>query len=147
MFFSYILKNILEIIFLIGFIGLNCFFIFQSLDNMTPSKCHFRMQEVSELNIEESGYAHMQCEVKKVGFFLSLTSLGVLAQMTILLCSIGSLIWYAFFRNISKILDQLKDSSDQLKESYDFSTEITSYDTDKDFWFLLDLIAHSNGSN
>ena len=105
------------------------------------------MQEVSELNIEESGYAHMQCEVKKVGFFLSLTSLGVLAQMTILLCSIGSLIWYAFFRNISKILDQLKDSSDQLKESYDFSTEMTSYDTDKDFWFLLDLIAHSNGSN
>ena len=128
----------LEIIVLIVFIGVNGFFIHKSFDNLSPSKCKFKIKEVPELNIQEAGVAHMQCEVKKVGFFLSLTSLGVLAQMMILLCSIGSLIWYGALRSVSKILATLKRSKQ-------FSEELVSYDGNKDFWFLLDLIAHSSG--
>ena len=127
-----------QVIVLIVFIGFNCFSIHKSMDNLTSSKCHFKVQNVPELNIQEAGVAHMQCEVKKVGFFLSLTSVGVLAQMMILLCSAGSLIWYGAFRSVSKILETLKSSKQ-------FSEEMASYDGNKDFWFLLDLIAHSSG--
>ena len=127
----------LEIIVLFIFIGVNCFFIYKSLDNLSPSRCQFKVKEVPELDIKEAGVAHMQCEVKKVGFFLGLTSLGVLAQFMILLCSVGSLIWYGAFRSVSKILGTLKTSK--------FSNEVDGYDGSKDFWFLLDLIAHSSG--
>ena len=95
-------------------------------------------EKVPELNITKDGVAHMQCEVKRVGFFLSLTSLGVFAQMMILLCSTGSLIWYGAFRRVSNILETLKSSKQ-------FSEEMASYDGNKDLWFMLDLIAHSSG--
>ena len=140
--FSYTLKNLVEVLILIIFIGINGYFIYDSYNkNIKPSKCSVQLMNVPDLDIT-NGTAHFQCEVKKVGFFLSLTSLGVMAQGMVLLCSVGSLIWYAFGRSVSKILRTLKTSP---KFSADYG-KILDAEENKDFWFLMDLIAHSSGS-
>ena len=155
LFFSYTIKNVLEVIVLTGFIGLNGCFLYVSQENIEPSKCSFQLMEVPEVGIRGNGTAHYQCEVKKVGFFLVLTALGVAAQCVVLLCSIGSLIWYAFFRRVSQILRSLKTSRidyDQngtmlktLRTDNDQNDTILDDEENKDFWFLMDLIAHSSG--
>ena len=108
--FSYILKNVLEFFLLLVFIGINVFFIHESKENLNPSSCQLDLLKFPELNITGTGTAYFQCKAKKVEFFLGLSMLGVATQTLILCCSIGSLIWYASFRSVSKILSRLKTS-------------------------------------
>ena len=108
--FSYIFKNVLELLLLLAFIGINIFFIHESKENLNPSECHVDLLKFPELNITGTGTAFFQCKAKKIEFFLVVTMLGVATQTMILGCSIGSLIWYASFRSVTKILKSLQTS-------------------------------------
>ena len=115
---------------------------------MDPSQCRIELEapdvpdDVPKVNITESGYAYFQCEVLKVEFFLGLTILAVVTQVILLLCSLGSLIWYSSFRNVSTILKTLVTSPHLAVEE---KALLSENEREKDFWFLLDLIAHSSG--
>ena len=140
LYFSYILRKALEIIVLFVMIVINSYCIKESFEDLHPSQCRIKLEEVPNLNITEAGVAYFQCEVLKVEFFLGLTTVGVLTQVILLLCSLGSLIWYISFRKISNILKTIIDCPQIRAEEKAMLGE-----KDRDYWFLLDLIAQSSG--
>ena len=62
----YILKNSLEIVFLVTIIPVNMLLAIDSQENLKPSKCVINILEFPELGISEEGRVYYNCEGKKV---------------------------------------------------------------------------------
>ena len=62
----YILKNSLEIVFLVTIIPVNILLAIDSQENLKPSKCVINILEFPELGISEEGRVYYNCEGKKV---------------------------------------------------------------------------------
>ena len=166
---TYIMKNIVEILVLSAYIPLNLYFTWNSLDNLEPSKCVLNLIQFPELGIHEEGKVYFHCEGKKVRFFLVLQYVQLVALGLVLLCSLGSLTWCLWFRSISKLLEKISiertekkerdnvsngsvgigmnDITDSLvkkgEDSWDIDIDIS--ETNNDFVFLFDLLAHTAG--
>ena len=110
---------------------------------------------------------------KKVRFLLRLLYFQIAALCVVLICSVSSVIWCIWFRNISKLLEKISkyhlertqtksmesvsrnstglgmcELSDNLmknKEEDSWDIDIDVSDTGKDFMFLFDLLAHTAG--
>jgi len=162
---TYIIKNILEIIILSAYIPLNLYFTWDSLENLEPSKCSLNILQFPELGIHEEGKVFYHCEAKKVRFFLVLQYVQLVALGLVLLCSLGSLTWCLWFRSISKLLEKMSIQRLEKKERDDLSNgmndetdgfikknredswdiDIDISETNNDFVFLFDLLAHTAG--
>ena len=160
----YLVKNGIEILLISCiYLPLNLVFILHSEEN-NHAQCHVSIGEFSGV-VNSPGMAHFQCHAKKAGFF----QLAMGIQMALLLvhglCSVGSIVWCKYFRNITKLLEHIKavmssehekESDEKLeneviwigtskKEKEDIFEENDAALTGKDFLFLFDMLAHSCG--
>ena len=135
--FIYVLRNIIELILLTGFIPFNIYFSLQAEGNLLPAVCILPMYPDSALGYSD-GEIHYQCEGKRIVFFFFIVCLTVALQIACLVCSTGSLIWCLFFRSISNLLKSMEEVS----SAKDF---IIQFREGRDFIFLFDLLAHTSG--
>ena len=136
-FHTYILKNILVLLLLLMFIAINVTFGLEAEVNLSPGTCILRLQEIPQLGLK-SGEVYLQCEGKKVQFFLNLLFVQILVLVLIFICSCVSIIWALLFRNISVLLQKIE------KYHVDWDVEIEKT-TGRDFLFLFDMLAHTSG--
>ena len=135
---TYIYKNIVEICLLFAFIVFNIFYGLYSEKNLEPGICVLKVSEIPNIGIEADGFINLLCEGKRVSFYLKLLYLQTAALLLILLCCLGSLIWYGFFRNVSQLLNKME------KSKIDWDVELETNEG-QDFLFLFDLLAHTSG--
>ena len=163
----YLVKNIIEIILIIFlYLPLNLIFIvYNEEDN--HAQCNISIGEVSGV-IESPGTAFFQCHAKKASFFQLAMAIQIALLLIHGLCSIGSIIWCQFFRNVTKLLKQIKDAvskenqivENELDEKLEneviwIGTNAVEKETffeendpslyGKDFLFLFDMLAHTCG--
>ena len=135
---TYIYKNFVEICLLSAFIAFNIFYGLDSQKNLEAGICVLKVAEIPNIGLEEDGFIHLLCEGKRVNFFLKLLYLQTAALVLILLCCFGSLVWCAFFRNVSQLLNKME------KSKIDCDVELETHEG-QDFLFLFDLLAHTSG--
>ena len=169
---AYILKNIVEILILAFYIPFNIYFAMDSVQNLQASQCIINILEFPQLGIHDKGQVFFNCEAKKVRFFLRLEYCQIAALCVVLVCSICSITWCIWFRNISKLLEKIAQyhvertgakSAEKISnggsglamndlaqsqnlvddDSWDIDIDVT--ETGKDFLFLFDLLAHTAG--
>ena len=66
---TYIMKNVAVLLLLLSFITFNVIFGLEAEVNLTPAICVLTLQEIPELGLR-SGEVYLQCEGKKIQFFL-----------------------------------------------------------------------------
>ena len=137
LFFTYVMKNVMEQLLLWAFIPINIYFAIDSLPNLESSICIIDVGADMGLGLP-GGQAHFQCDGKKVSFFIILLYFSVALQVICLFCSTGSLIWCLFFRDITNLLRDIQEVS----SAEDF---ILIAKEGRDFIFLFDLLAHTSG--
>ena len=163
---AYILKNIVEIIILAFYIPFNIYFTMDSSQNLQASQCVINIIEFPQLGLHEKGQVFFNCEGKKVFFFLRLAYIQIAALCIVLFCSVCSITWCVWFRNISKLLEkiakfheakmekrelskgsglEMNEIENKLVEEDSWDLDIDVEDTGKDFLFLFDLLAHTAG--
>ena len=133
----YVIKNFTELIVLLLFIPFNIAMALESEINLHPATCVLRAHAVPELSLED-GEIFLQCEGKKIQFFLNLLYIQIAVLFLVFLCSGASLIWVFFFRNISGLLRKI----DKYRVDWDIEIEKSQ---GKDFLFLFDMLAHTSG--
>ena len=133
----YVTKNFTELIFLLLFIPFNIFMALESEVNLHPATCMLRTHAVPQLALED-GEIFLQCEGKKIQFFLNLLYIQISVLFLVFICSCTSLIWVFFFRNVSGLLKKI----DKFKVDWDIKIEKSQ---GKDFLFLFDMLAHTSG--
>ena len=137
-FHTYILKNIIVLLLLLMFIAINISFGIEAEVNLSPGTCILRLQEIAQLGLN-SGEVYLQCEGKKVQFFLNLLFVQISVLVLIFICSCVSIIWALLFRNISRLLQKIE------KYHVDWDVEMEEKTSGRDFLFLFDMLAHTSG--
>ena len=137
-FHTYILKNIIVLLLLLMFIAINISFGIEAQStNLSPGTCVLHLGEIPQLGLR-SGEVYLQCEGKKIQFFLNLLFVQISVLVLIFICSCISIIWALLFRNISVLLQKIE----KYHVDWDVETETTS---GRDFLFLFDMLAHTSG--
>ena len=136
-FTMYVVKNFSELILLLVFIPFNVSMALNSEVNLHPAICVLQLSEIRELGLRQ-GEIYLQCEGKKIQFFLNLLYIQISVLIAVFFCSCASLIWVMFFRNISVLLKKI----DRYRVDWDIDLETTQ---GKDFLFLFDMLAHTSG--
>ena len=134
----YVGKNILEIVLVLFFIGINVTYAVYAND-IDSSPCTVSIAEFPAISLQ-AGQVYFQCRGKKMSFFILM--LGCHSIMLSLhgLCSVGAIVWCLCFRSVSQLLKKISNASDDVDYSY-----LTPSDGDSDFLFLFDLLSHSCG--
>ena len=160
----YLAKNCVEVLLISCiYLPLNLVFILNNEEKSQP-QCHISIREVSGV-VDSPGVAYFQCHAKKAGFFQLAMGIQIALVLIHGLCSVGSIVWCLYFRNITKLLKHIKtvmSKEDQTekdeksendviwmrtckKEKEDIFQENDEALKGKDFLFLFDLLAHSCG--
>ena len=134
---TYIMKNVAVLLLLLAFITFNVIFGLEAEVNLTPAVCVLTLQEIPQLGLR-SGEVYLQCEGKKIEFFLNLLYVQISVLVAVFICSCISIIWVMLFRNISVLLQKIE----KYRIDWDVEAERT---TGKDFLFLFDMLAHTSG--
>ena len=74
---------------------------------------------MANIRLNRTGTMSFLCEGKRVSFYFQLTYGHIIAMCLILLCCIGSICWYLFARNISGLLEKLKNGKQDLIVEFD----------------------------
>lgn len=136
-FTMYVTKNIIELVLLSLFIPFNIVMGLQSQVNLKPATCVLHADAIPQLGMGSS-HIFLQCEGKKIKFFLILLIVQVSVLVAVLFCSCASLVWVIFFRHISELLKKIE----KYRVDWDIEIEQTN---GKDFLFLFDMLAHTSG--
>ena len=96
------------------------------------SNVKVKVSEIPNIGIHDDGFINLLCEGKRVSFYLKLLYLQTAALVFILLCCLGSLVWFGFFRNVSQLLNKME------KSKIDWDVELETNEG-QDFLFLFDL--------
>ena len=160
----YLIKNVIEIlIIVIIYSPLNLSFILSN-EETNEAQCNISIAKVPGF-IESSGVANFQCHAKKAGFFQ--LAMGIQISLLFLhgICSIASIVWCQYFRNITLLLKHIKEVmskepdnehdetsengpiwiGDNKKKKEDIFEENDPSLSGKDFLFLFDMLAHTCG--
>ena len=136
-FTMYVIKNIAEVVLLLTFIPYNITRGLEAEVNLQPATCVLPAAAVPELSIREAEI-YLQCEGKKIQFFLNLLYVQITVLGAVFVCSCASIVWVAFFRNVSGLLKRIE------KFNVDWDIELEK-SQGKDFLFLFDMLAHTSG--
>ena len=90
---AYILKNIMETVFIFLIIPWNFVLGRDAENNLEFSVCVLELAEIPSLGHGRGGKVYFQCEGKKVAFFLHLLNIQIAALGLVFFCSLTSLIF------------------------------------------------------
>ena len=135
-FYTYIAKNILEVICSICiFLPFNLLFGFRSHSNLQPSTCIIEVTDP-----EYKGMVHFQCQGKKLEFFFALLYSYSALLVLYSLFSLVALTWVSRNRQITNLIKKI-----QTKHAVENGELLVKSSDGKDFMFLFDLLSHSAG--
>ena len=149
--YSYVLKNLIQVFLLLGFISVNIWGIHdtwrQDGGKATnfASSCSLPLLQFPEVDLTEDGSAFFECAPKNPSFNLVLATVGVVLQFIVLICSTVSILWSRSFRSVTNLMKSIRKSAKIFERFESLFERFNGAQEGKDFLFLFDLLAHSIG--